>query len=160
MPRNGGRWECKISMRLKVPITGKVLEYDPAAGQIDGIGVVGDPNDPVKIISINLGNVGWRLITIDLENDLAEIEVSPPKNISTLKDGGNPDNPEDWTSRPATEQEKQAFLDYAKQAVEGKTADELYAMTKSKRLVKPAGTVELYREKPPNVAARERLISQ
>jgi len=147
-------------MRLKIPITGKVLDYDPAAGQIDGIGVVGDPNDPVKIVNINLGNVSWRLVTIDLENDLAEIEVSPGENISILKDGGNPDNPEDWTSRPATEEEKQGFLDYAKNLVESHTKDELYSMGKAKRLVKPAKAVKLYRQKPPNVAARERLLSQ
>lgn len=147
-------------MRLKVPITGRVLGYDPKAGQIDGIGVVGDNNDPVKPISINLGNVSWRLVTIDLENDLAEIEVSPGENINILKDGGNPDNSEDWTSRPATEEEKQGFLDYAKEAVESHTVDELYTITKAKRLVKPTKAVNLYKQKPPNVKARERLMSQ
>lgn len=142
-------------MKLKIPITGTVLEYDPVAGQIDGIGVVGDNNDPVKPINIKLGNVSWRLVTIDLENDLVEIEVSPGELISLLKDGGNPDNPEDWTSRPATEEEKQGFLNYAKSQVESHTVDELYAMTNSSRLVKSAEMVELYKQKPPNVAARE-----
>lgn len=142
-------------MRLKIPITGRVLEYDPKAGQVDGIGVVGDNNDPVKPINIKLGNVSWRLVTIDLENDLVEIEVSPGELISLLKDGGNPDNPEDWTSRPATEEEKQGFLNYAKSQVESHTVDELYAMTNSSRLVKSAEMVELYKQKPPNVAARE-----
>lgn len=147
-------------MRLKVPITGTVLDYDPVAGQIDGIGVVGDLNDPVKPVNINLGNVSWRLVTIDLENDLAEIEVSPRKNISILKDGGDPDNPEDWEGRLATELEKQGFLDYARNQVESHTVDELYAMSKSKRLVKPAKALGKYRKNPPNVAARERLLSQ
>ncbi len=147
-------------MRLKVPITGTVLEYDPVAAQLDGIGVVGDPNDPVELIEIDLGRGSWRLVTIDLENDLAEIEVSPAKDVSVLKDGGNPDEPEDWTSRPATDQEKQGFLDDAKQVVESKTPSELYAMTKSKRLVKTPEMVELYKQKPPNVAAREQLMSR
>lgn len=147
-------------MRLKVPITGRVLDYDPLAGQIDGIGVVGDNNDPVELIKINLGNVSWRLVTIDLENDLADIEVSPGENINILKDGGNPNNPKDWTSRPATDAEKRGFLNYAKNQVESHTIDELYKMTKAKRLIKPAEAVELYRQKPPNVAARERLLSQ
>ncbi len=147
-------------MRLKVPITGTVLEYDPRAAQLDGIGVVGDPNDPVELIKIDLGRGGWRLVTIDLENDLAEIEVSPAKDISVLKDGGNPDEPEDWTSRPATDQEKQGFLDHVKDVVESHTVDELYALSNSKRLVKPAEAVGIYREKPPNVAAREELMSQ
>lgn len=147
-------------MRLKVPITGKVLDYDPVAGQIDGIGVVGDSNDPVKPVNINLGSVSWSLVTIDLENDLAEIEVSPGKDIVILKDGGNPDNPDDWISRPATVQEKQGFLDDARHLIESHTTDELYAMSKSKRLVKPAEALEKYRENPPNVAARKRLLSQ
>lgn len=147
-------------MRLKVPIIGRVLEYDPVAAKIDGIGVVGDPDDPVKLININLGNISWRLVTIDLENDLAEIEVSPGEDISLLRDGGDPDNPDDWTSRPATKKEKQGFLEYARQAVENKTKDELYRIGKAKRLVKPAKAVGLYRQKPPNVAVRERLLSQ
>lgn len=147
-------------MRLKVPITGRVLGYDPTAGQIDGIGVVGDNSDPVKIVNVRLGNVSWRLVTIDLENDLAEIEVSPGERFNGLKDGGNPNDEGDWTSRPATEEEKQGFLDYAQHAVESHTTDELYAITKAKRLVKPEEAVELYKQKPPNVAARERLMSQ
>ncbi|MBA7568402.1 hypothetical protein ES708_10123 [subsurface metagenome] len=147
-------------MRLKVPITGKVLEYDPVAGQIDGIGVVGDPKDPVKPININLGNISWRLVTIDLENDLAEIEVSPGENIAILKAGGNPDNPNDWTSRLATKEEKQGFLDNAKSQIESHTVDELYTMSKSKKLIKTARAVKLYKQKPPNVVARERLMSQ
>lgn len=142
-------------MRLKVPVTGTVLEYDPVAAQIDGIGVVGDPKDKVKIININLGNVSWRLITIDLENDLAEIEVSPGVNIKALRDGGEPDNPEDWVSRPATEQEKQEFLNYAKNLIESHTIDELYTMSKSKRLVKKEEAVKLYKQKPPKVKVRE-----
>lgn len=141
-------------MRLKVPITGTVLDYDPKAGQIDGIGVVGDNNDPVKPININLGNVSWRLVTIDLENDLAEIEVSPGENISILKDGGNPDNPEDWTSRPATAQEKQGFLNYARDVIEGHTKEELYAISGSRRLIKTAEMVELYIQNPPKLGLR------
>jgi len=142
-------------MRLKVPITGKVLEYDPVAGQIDGIGVVGDPDDPVKPVDIHLGNVSWRLVAIDLENDLAEIEVSPGENINVLKDGGDPQKPEDWSSRAATPVEKQSFLDNAKSAVESYTKDELYTMSKSKRLVKSANALEKYKMKPPNVGVRE-----
>lgn len=146
-------------MRLKVPITGKVIDYDPVAGQLDGIGVVGDPSDSVKPINLDLG-VDWRLVTIDLENDFAEIEVSPPESISILKDGGNPDNPDDWTSRPATEREKQNLLDNARRLVESHTRDELYAITRSKRLVKPAEALKKYRKSPPNVAAREALLEQ
>ena len=143
-------------MRLKVPLTGNVLDYDILAAKHDGIGVVGDPNDPVKPVEIGLSS--WRLVTIDLVNDLAEIEVSPPENINVLKVGGNKDNPADWTSRPATSSEKQGFLDNAKNLVESHTKDELYTMSKSKRLIKPAEAVEKYKKNPPNVAAREALL--
>lgn len=137
-----------------MPITGRVLDYDPKAGQIDGIGVDGDNNDPVKIINISLGNVSWRLVTIDLVDDLAEIEVSPGERINILKDGGNPDNPEDWISRPATDEEKQGFLDYARDAIEKHTKDELYDISGSKRLVKPVEAVNAYIEKPPKLGLR------
>ena len=142
-------------MRLKIPLTGTVSEYDPKAAQWDGLGVVGDNNDPVKPININLGNVSWGLIAIDLVNDLAEIEVSPGENINVLKaDKIPPGLAEDWTSRPATVEEKQGFLDHAKQAVEGKTKDEHYASTGTKRLVKPPGAVEIYIAKPPKIGIR------
>lgn len=141
-------------MRLKVPLTGRVLDYDILAAKYDGIGVVGDPNDPVEPIAINLGHVSWRLVTIDLINDLAEIEVSPAENINVLKDG----NLKDWTSRASTPIERQGFLDNAKSLVESHTVDELYTMSKAKRLVKPAGVVEKYKQNPPNVAAREQLL--
>ncbi len=147
-------------MRLKIPLTGAVLDYDILAAKYDGIGVVGDNNDPVKPVEISLGNVSWRLVTIDLVNDLAEIEVSPAENINVLKSGGNPDNPNDWTSRATTEMEKQGFLDNAKTLVESHTKDELYTMSKSKRLVKPAEVVEKYKTNPPNVVAREQLLAQ
>jgi len=147
-------------MRLKIPLTGSVLDYDILGAKYDGIGVVGDPSDPVKPVEINLGHVSWGLVTIDLVNNLAEIEVSPAENISVLKDGGNPDKPEDWTTRPSTPIEKQGFLDNAKSLVESHTVDELYTMSKSKRLVKTEEVVEKYRGNPPNVAAREQLLSQ
>lgn len=147
-------------MRLKVPLTGTVLDYDILGAKYDGIGVVGDPNDPVKPVEINLGYISWGLVTIDLVNDLAEIEVSPAENINVLKAGGDPLNPADWTSRVSTPTERQGFLDNAKSLVESHTVDELYIMSKSKRLVKSAEVVEKYKKNPPNVAAREQLLAQ
>ena len=130
-------------MRLKVPITGTVIAFDPATAKLDGVGVSGDPNDPVRI-DIDLGNVSWRLVAIDLKNDLAEIEVSPGENIDVLKSGGNPANPEDWSSRATIPIEKQGFLDNAKHLIESHTKDELYALSSSKRLVKSAEVVQAY----------------
>ena len=147
-------------MRLKVPITGTVLDYDILAAKYDGLGVVGDNNNPVRLVTINLGNVSWGLVTIDLVNDLAEIEVSPGENISEPdldaegKQKVDKDGEPLYKTRAATSAEKQGFLDNAKSLVEGHTKDELYAMSKSKKLVKPVGVVEKYIKNPPNVAAR------
>ncbi|MDP2873516.1 MAG: hypothetical protein Q8P31_13415 [Bacillota bacterium] len=146
-------------MRLKVPLTGTVGDYDILAAQHDGIGVVGSLLDPVKPVELNLRHVSWRLVTIDLVNDLAEIEVSPAENINVLKEGGRTDNQADWTRRAATELEKQGFLAVAKSLVESHTKDELYTMSKAKRLVKPTEAVEKYKKNPPNVAAREALLA-
>lgn len=153
-------------MRLKVPLTGSVLDYDVLAAKHDGIGVVGDPLDPVKPVDVNLGHVSWGLVTIDLVNDLAEIEVSPAENINVpdLDAGGKQKVDKDsnplYKTRAATPTEKQGFLDNAKNLVESHTKDELYTMSKSERLVKPAEAVEKYKTNPPNVAAREQLLAQ
>lgn len=134
-------------MKIKIPLTGKVTEYHPELdGTCPSSGVSGDLNDPVKPVPIDLGNVSWKLVNIDLENDLAEIEVESSDRISLLTgklDGeGNPI----YETRQATEQEKQGFLDYAKNLVESHTKDELYSMSKAKRLVKPAEVLKKYRE--------------
>lgn len=138
-------------MKLRVPITGTVTDFDPECYKLDGIGISGHPDDPVSV-AVDLGNVSWRLVSIDLINDLAEIEVSPGENITVLKAGGNPNKPEDWTSRAATEQEKQGFLNNARSLVESHTKDELYTIGKSRRLVKTAEAVEKYEE------VREQLL--
>lgn len=134
-------------MRLKIPLTGTVLSYDTELAEYRGSsGIAGDLNDPIRPVPIDLGNVSWRLIAIDLENDLAEIEVKPSENINTVRDGGNPDNPEDRFTRPSTEQERQGFLNYAKNLVESHTKDELYAMSGKKRLVKSEEIMRKYQE--------------
>ena len=48
-------------MRMRVPITGTVREIDPF--------ISGELNDPIRMIRINLGDVSWRLIHLDLENE-------------------------------------------------------------------------------------------
>ncbi len=146
-------------MILKIPLTGTVTGFDAEAAKLDGHGVSGDPSDFIRS-AVNLGSVNWTLINIDLETDLAEIDVSPSESISTLKAGGNPDKPEDWISRPATAQEKQGFLDYAKNLIESHTIEELYVLGNAKKLIKSAEAVEKYKKNPPNKAAREQLLTQ
>jgi len=130
-----------VNMILKVPVTGTVIELNPDLYRIDKIGISGDPNDPVRLINVDLGDVSWRLVSIDLENDLAEIEVQPAEKKSVLKPGGDPGKDEDYIEVPTTAQDKQQLLDNARQSVEGKTPDELYSLTKSARLIKSANVM-------------------
>ena len=104
-------------MRLTLPLTGTVIEENPLGG---------DPNDPVRPIDIDLGNVSWVMENIDLENEVMVIEVSPAEVISDPELG----------SRKATAEEKQGFLKYAQELIKKHTRDELYQMSKCTRLKK------------------------
>ena len=55
-------------MRLTLPLTGTL---------IDEVNLIGDDNDPVRPVAIDLGNVTWTMVNIDLENEVMIVEVSP-----------------------------------------------------------------------------------
>ncbi len=121
-------------MRLAVPITGTVLRE----GSLWGSGELeGEPNDPIRLIDIDLGNVSWRMVDVDIENEVAVIEVEPGKMIS--EDTGQVDEDREpiFNTRAATAQEKVGFLNQARGLVEGKSKAELYSMSKSARLKRP-----------------------
>jgi len=86
-------------MKFLVPLTGTLLTYGPT----------GDPDDPVRVIDLDLGDVEWHAVGFDLENGLVEIEVSGAE-AAMLK---------------------------IKQLLEGNTVQELYDMSGSPRLKKP-----------------------
>lgn len=135
-------------MKLRIPLTGKVTEYHPELEEYGAsCGIGGDLNDPVKPVPINLGNVSWKLISIDLETDTAEIEVKPSDRISIPTGKFDAEGNEIYETREATEEEKQGFLNYAKNLVEGHTADELYTMSNSKRLIKSKDIIEKWKGK-------------
>ena len=72
-------------MRIKVPIIGTVTQFNPKFAELDGIGIGGDPDDPVRI-DIDIGDVSWKLISVDPENDVAEIEVEgEPELVDNAK---------------------------------------------------------------------------
>lgn len=118
-------------MLLSVPLTGRVISYNP---------LIGDDNDPVRIIDVDLGDVSWNLISIDTENDLALIEVTPAEYsdeaaqpTGELDGEGQPV----YAKRKLTDQEKQALLDNVKAKIQGKSIDDLYRISKCPRLKKP-----------------------
>lgn len=116
-------------MKLTVPVIGTAISYED--------GGYGDPDDPIRLVELNLGNVSWQLIKLDLDEDVAEIEVLPGELIA--EDTGEVDGEGKpiYAMRPATNKEKQAFLNYARTLIQGHTKEELYNMSGSAKLKKP-----------------------
>lgn len=121
-------------MRLTIPLTGTVL----VEGSVweDGL-LQGDDKDPIRPISLDLSNISWQMVDVDLENEVMIIEVQPAETINEPTgevDGeGNPIR----IDRATTNAEKAKFLRDAKKMVESHTKDELYAISKSPRLKRP-----------------------
>lgn len=121
-------------MRLTIPLTGTVI----AEGSVWGEGKLsGDPNDPIRPIDIDLGNVSWVMVDVDLENEVMVIEVEPGENVSEPTDEVDGEGKPIFIGRPATEEEKMGFLQHAQQLVEGHTKEELYAMANHPKLKRP-----------------------
>ena len=120
--------ECKVSMRILVPITGTVINDNPVAG---------DPDDPIRLINVNLGNVSWKLVRLDLVNDLADIEVTPGETTDEATDSFDAEGKPIYRTRPTTQAERLQYLNDLKKVIDQHTKEELYAMSKSARLKKP-----------------------
>lgn len=121
-------------MRLTIPLTGTVL----VEGSVHGDGKLsGDPDDPIRLIDIDLGNVSWSMVDVDLENEVMTIEVEPGEEVSEptgeIDAEGNPI----FKTRLATEEEKVGFLQHAQDLVINNTNDELYQMSKCSKLKRP-----------------------
>ena len=121
-------------MRLTIPLTGTVL----VEGSVWGDGLLqGADNDPLRPVPIGLGNVSWTMVDVDLDNEVMIIEVSPAEE--SKEDTGQVDDEGEpiYTRRQATPQEKEGFLQHARDLVDGHTKDELYAVSGSPRLKRP-----------------------
>lgn len=140
-------------MILKIPMTGTVIDFDPECYKLDSIGISGDPADPVRVVNLDLGGIAWHLVSIDLENDLMEVEAEAPQEVvlPMLDSNGEPVLDTDGTPRfsrmTLTPAEKQQILINAQHILESKTADEIYSLTGDRRLVKPASVMEKYRKR-------------
>jgi hypothetical protein len=106
-------------MKISIPLTGTLVSYSP---------LIGDDNDIIRPIELDLGNVSWQLLNLDLEHDLALIEVNPVKEIMDKTTG---------KMRPITEKERQDELNKVEKLIAGKSIDELYSISGSARLKKP-----------------------
>lgn len=128
-----------MRLTITIPLTGTVLVEKPVNSKSFP---TGDPNDPVRPIDIDLGNVSWHMVDINFNNEVMIIEVSPGETIS--EDTGEVDaasNPI-YRTRQATEQEKSQFLQHAQGLVMNHTKDELHEMSKCPRLKRPFKKLE------------------
>lgn len=117
-------------MKMKIPLTGTVREAKPY--------VSGEPDDPIRMVNIDLGNVSWTLITLDLDDKTMEIEVTPSEK--TEYDTGEVDEQGQpiWASRPTTPKERTRLIDNARNhSLARMSKQALYARSKSPRLINP-----------------------
>ncbi len=124
-------------MKLTIPIIGTVS----VEGTLKQGTLIGSNDDPIRLVPINLGHVSWKLVDIDIEDEIAIIEVSPSdyRDIPTgrkmtLSDGKEVDETE---RRSATAQEKTEALQHAQGLVVGKTHTQLRSLTGATRLKRP-----------------------
>lgn len=116
-------------MKISVPLTGTVVSYNP---------LIGDDNDPVRPIDISFGhNIQWELINIDLENDLALLDISVDEEAGFPTGEKDAEDEPVLEMRPITDEEKQTMLNNAKAMIQDKSIDQLYKQSKSARLKKP-----------------------
>lgn len=121
-------------MRLTIPLTGTVL----VEGSVHSDGLLqGDDKDPIRPVDIDLGNVSWKMVDIDLDNEVMIIEVAPAEEFDEDTGQVDAENKPIYIRRKATEQEKQGFLQHAQGLVMNHTKEELYAMSKLPRLKRP-----------------------
>lgn len=106
-------------MILTIPITGTVTFYNPKTGEVHG-----DPNDPVrKPDNLDLGNVSWVMVGIDVDKGTMDIEIAPAEEVAIpsldasgkqiVDANGNPVG----VVRATTDAEKQGYLAFAAQVI-------------------------------------------
>lgn len=121
-------------MILRVPLTGTVL----VEGEVNKGGYLkGDNKDPIRPVSLDLGNVSWTMVDIDFVNEEMIIDVQPAEEVNEDTGQVDEENKPIFAPRKTTKQEKTDFLQYARQKVEGHTKEELFAMSGSPRLKRP-----------------------
>ena len=121
-------------MKLTIPLTGTVLVEGSVWGSGD---LTGDDNDPIRPVDINLGNVSWTMVDVDLDNEVMVIEVSPAEVVEEPTGKRDAEGNPIYRSRPATDEEKRGFLRHAQELVMSHTRDELYAMSGCHKLKRP-----------------------
>lgn len=128
-------------MIFRIPLTGTVMRE----GSVWGAGLLaGDPDDPIRPIALDLGGVDWRMVDVDLDNEIMIIDVQPSEKTTEpdLDEGGkqkiDPQTGElCWIIRPRTPAEKTVILQRIQDLLTNSTKEKLYKMSGSPRLRRP-----------------------
>lgn len=118
-------------MRLRIPLTGTVLVEGEVFGKGD---LQGDEKDPIRPVDLDLGNVSWAMVNVDLVNEVMEIEVTPSEKLDEDTGEKDGDGKSIYLGRKTTELEKVALLEHARNLIEGHTKEELYEISKCPKL--------------------------
>lgn len=117
-------------MRLRIPITGTVEQVDPC--------IIGKDDDPIRLINIDLGNVSWELVHLNLDAEEMEIEVTPSEDIAVDTGEIDIEGEPIWKNRKATDEERLQFIENARSlSLERMSKEALYTLSKSPRLRNP-----------------------
>jgi len=113
-------------MRIKIPLTGTLLTEEP---------YIGDGDDPVRIIELDLGDLSWEAVAWDWERELVEIDVEPaPRYVGRVDDQDNPIPDE----TPAEYKARRAYaLEHVRWLLLDHTVEELREMSGSPSLRRP-----------------------
>ena len=129
-------------MILRVPITGKLISYDPKPKV--GIGSDDNPVRPLtfkKLLPEPEPDFRWDIVSYDFEGGMAIVEITFSKKTTVTKYDNSKDPPEAlaWEKESDAEfYKRQADIEKILWAVlHEKTADELYKITGEPRLEMP-----------------------
>ncbi len=124
-------------MKITLPLTGTVKAIQP--GHKPGlVEIYGENEDPIRPVHVDLGDVSWVLVEMDLDAEEMTIEVTaaPTTKYDTGKvdEEGKPI----YAGRPATEQEKADRVAYAQShSLSHMSHQALYALSGSPPLKNP-----------------------
>lgn len=127
-------------MILRVPITGKLISYDPKTKR--GVGSNDNPIRPLDFEKLFPGcNFKWEAKVYDYESAVALVEITFAKIITVTEWDKSKEPPEPLAWKTETDLEffaRQAdFNRLVLNTLEAKTVDELYQMTGEPKLEMP-----------------------
>jgi len=132
-------------MIIRVPITGKLISYDPktkaGVGSDDNVIRPLDFNKLFPQLEMDQGGFRWDSISYDFEGGMAIVEITFTKKVTVTEYDTSKDPPEPI----AWKREKDSEF-YKRQAdtekliftlFDGKSADDLYKITGEAKLIMP-----------------------